>query len=111
MDVHICMFHILAVIHMYDTASPSPCNSEFLSALIIQSQTLMRDYALRELKEAFAYRPNTATVTNLAHCCVSQRDIQVCCCVLLPLPLSVVCVSPSSTYVMCYYFCGWLAVL
>ena len=83
MDVHICMFHILAVIHMYDTAYPSPCNSEFLSAFIIQSQTLMRDYALRELKEAFAYRPNTATVTNLAHCCVSQRDIQVCCCVLL----------------------------
>ena len=63
------------------SAFPPPCNSWSLSALIIQSQKLMRLYAARELSEVYGYKPKAA-VTNLAHSCVSQRDIQVCCCVL-----------------------------
>ena len=42
----------------------------------------MRDYAEKELKEAFDHKPSADKVAELAHSCVSQRDIQVCCFVL-----------------------------
>lgn len=58
--------------------------SNSLSTLIIESQTLMRKYAVGQLKETCHGMPNVEV--KPAHSCVSQRDIQVCCsdCLLPP---------------------------
>ena len=76
--------HVIVFVDMLCSiaASSVPCNSGSLSVLISESQMLMRHYAEKELKEAFDHKPSADKVTELAHSCVSQRDIQVCCFVL-----------------------------
>ena len=87
-------------------ASSLLCNSGSLSVLISESQTLMRDYAENELKEAFDHKPSADKVTELAHSCVSQRDIQVCCYVLGLPPLILQSLSLHLAFhVMYFFFC------